>query len=217
MDIIVPIVNGVATIYEDIPPGTYQIDVLKIPGYEPELYDEGMHITSSITVEPGQTEATLYVEAVGTATLIVKEELADGTVTDLSDSHANGIVIYRSNETGDSHGKAITMNRNRELYDNLPYHYNEETKQPDGPVVSLTIDSNTLPEHYSMKGSSVVSKQLVSQEATQNEFVFLLIHNVKNIWHIYDAHAPYYSSFEEEGEPEGYFGIDGTLYLEKQD
>ena len=216
MDIIVPIVNGVATIYQDIPPGIYQIDVLAIPGYEPVLYDEEMSTASFITLEPENTETTLYVEATGTATLIVKEQRADGTVQDLPDNLVNGIVIYRSNETGESYGRTISMTKNYELFDNLPYHYNEETKQSDGPVVSLAIDLNTLPEHYTIKETAVVSKQLVSQEAAQNEFVFLLNYTVKPTWQIFDTHAPFYSSFEEEGEPAGYLGIDGTLYLNKE-
>ena len=191
MDIIVPIVNGVATIYQDIPPGIYQIDVLAIPGYEPVLYDEEMSTASFITLEPENTETTLYVEATGTATLIVKEQRADGTVQDLPDNLVNGIVIYRSNETGESYGRTISMTKNYELLDNLPYHYNEETKQPDVPAVSLAIDVNTLPEHYIIAETAIVSKQLVSQEAAQNEFVFLLIYTVKPTWQILDTNAPY--------------------------
>lgn len=215
MDIIAVIVDGVAIIYQKIPPGTYEFQVDRLIGYEQELYNEEGYITTSVTFESGKKDALLLAEAIGQATLIIKESLPDGSEREFSDAQVEGIVIYRSDETGIDSGIHIEMKKNKEIFMNLPYHYNEETQQADGPVVSLALVLSSLPDFYVVKDSNIVSKQLAVQQAAGNEFVFLLVYQVEQIFHIYDGNAPIYNSFHDTGQPKKFLGIDGVFTLSK--
>lgn len=216
MDIIVQIVDGVAEIYQPLPPGTYKIDVIKLPGYEKKLYDEDMNITSSITIEANKMVNEFYIEATGEAALIIQEELADGSVQELLDEKTEGIVIRRTNTTGTITGNSITMSKNGEVFPNLPYSYNQEKGYADGPDVSLIIDRNTLPMNYVIKGNEIITKKLEQQQAEQNKFIFLIIYTVRQIWYVFDRKAPIYSTIDDEGKPLGYLMIgSGTLLLDR--
>lgn len=216
MDIVVAIIDGVARIYQKIPPGTYEIRIDRLVGYEQVLYNEGGVVTSSVTFETGKKEPELFAEATGQATLIVKEMLPDGTEIELPDSLVKYIVIFRSDETGADSGIHMELQHNRNIFSNLPYHFNEVTQQADGPLVSLAINKESLPDHYIIRGNYIVTQRLSSQQAENNEFVFFLIYKPEQVWHVYDGNAPIYNSFYDTDETGRFLGIDSGIFTMKK-
>lgn len=213
MEIIVEIVDGVAAIYQEIPPGTYQIEIIELPGYVEVLYNEELVVTSTITLEPEKPAVEFYVEAVGVATVVLMGVLPDGTYVELKSDEVKGIRVYRCDEEGKHFEGYIEMTDYKGIYQNLPYHYDQIKEVADGPTVYLGLDRETLPSRYQpLEGTDVVGMKLKSQLASENVFTFYLVIGAVN-FQVCQCDSGIYANIDDDGEPLGYLGVSGTLTL----
>lgn len=217
MDLIVPIVNGIGEIRRNIPPGTYEIQIIRIPGYEPELYSGSLAtVTETITIDPAQRESVFLTPATGAVTVVIQLMNASGEIVDFPTDQINGFVVRRSDAEGNFYEGSATLNQVNEIvFPNLPYGCHAETGVIDGPMVSLAIDTSTLPSSYALESPVVVTKQLVSNRAEDNVFPFILKEQSASIIqvNVLDGSASISRVISEEGTDE-YLGISGVLTIE---
>lgn len=215
MEIIVEIVDGVAAIYQKIPPGTYQIEVVELPGYVEELYNEELVVTQTITFDPDTPETDFYVEAIGAATVAIMGVLPDKTYVELKPDEVKGIRVYRCDEEGKHFEGYIEMTDNTGTFKNLPYHYDQIKEVADGPTVYLGLDRESLTSRYQPPaGTDVVGLKLKSQLASDNVFTFYLVIGAVN-FQVYECDSGIYANIDDDGEPLGYLGVSGTLTLDE--